>query len=92
MREIKKSKKLLNRILRAFGLMKIKTAKRFSTILHVHYVQSVLTGVKKDFNVNPVKDALLDARGWIGKEFIKMVNTGEDDLNIITPPYFKEDK
>jgi len=52
----------------------------------------VLTGVKKDFDVNPVKDALLDARGWIGKEFIKMVNTGEDDLNIITPPYFKEDK
>jgi len=92
MSKTKKPKSSFNRFLRVFGLMKIKTAKKLSTILHIHYTQCVIAGVKKDFNAKSALDALLTAREWWEEEFIKMVNRGYDDLHISNPPRFKEEE
>jgi len=89
---MEKSGDLFNRFLGLFGLMKVKAAKNLSTTLHLHYVKCVLNGVKKDFDVEPVTNIISYDKKWWETEFTKMVNRGYDELNIITPPKFKESK
>ena len=87
-----KLKTALNKFLRLFGLMKIKTAKNLSTVLFEHYVQTVINTVIEEFKVKPAKNALPEARKYWKREFMNMVDKGYDNANIITPPKFKEDK
>jgi len=79
---------MLNKILRYFGLMKIRTARNITSRMHIHYVKCVNDGVLKDFGVNPALDAIPKASKWWMDTFTEIVEIGNDDVLISNPAQF----
>lgn len=81
-------KKLINKILRLLGLVKIKHAKHLSGLVHKYYVECVLDAVEKDFDASRKPEAVKKCIAWWDREFDSIIQNDSESVIITNKPQF----
>jgi hypothetical protein len=74
-------RKLLNKILKRFGLIKISRAEQITIALLSFYEKNVLEWVKKDFDRDPKPNHDKDLRQWAKNSFLACIENDIDDFS-----------
>lgn len=74
-------RKLLNKILKRFGLIKTSRAEQITIGLLSFYEQNVLDWVKKDFGKDPKPNHDNEIRQWAKNSFLALIENDIDDFS-----------
>ncbi len=75
-----KGQKMINKILRLFGLIKISRAKHLSGTLHLYYIKRVSRWAKEDFGRDIPLDLLPKGHLWWTENLDNMILSDADHV------------